>query len=87
MNDVLSGERSQRAVDTDVMADAAVLEAHRRLCGRDEEAVGVGSSQPTGALAPGQREIQGDCPICYDELQASAAQQVRSPRALAADRA
>ena len=72
---VLSGQRSKRLIDNDVVADAAVLEAHKRMCSASHNA-GVGSSA-SGGLAPGQREIAGDCPICYDELQASAAQQVR----------
>lgn len=77
VREVLSGRRSQRVVDSDVLADAAVLEAHKRMSSSREAAAGVGSSGNAGGLAPGQRAIEGDCPICYDELHSSAAQQVR----------
>ena len=68
VNDILSGQRSTRTVDSDVIADAAVLEAHRRLCGASTAAV---ATSDASGLAPGQRAIEGDCPICYDDFTAA----------------
>ncbi|EIE26733.1 hypothetical protein COCSUDRAFT_59250 [Coccomyxa subellipsoidea C-169] len=62
-NEVLSGARSTNRVDG-VMAAAAVCTAYKRA------AVGSAGEEPEAASAPpAGRPIEGDCPICFDDLQ------------------
>ncbi|KAK9801952.1 hypothetical protein WJX73_009971 [Symbiochloris irregularis] len=72
---VLSGQRSTRTVDRGVMASAALVEAHRRMCGTTAPAQPADDSSAPG-LPPGQRPITGDCPVCYDDLDGCSTDQV-----------
>lgn len=69
--EVLSGSRSQRSADMDVHASEAVQRAWRAASGAAPAEVedAAGSQKP-------QRAVDGECAICFDDLQdgASAAQ-------------
>ena len=58
---VVSGQRSTRAADVEVGASQAVREQWRRT--RSGSLVEVIEEKPSG-----QREVAGECPICYDDF-------------------
>ncbi len=61
---MLSGQRSMRAVPGAEPADPRLQEAFRAA---------TAGSRPAAAASPAlpQRPLEGDCPICYDELTVS----------------
>lgn len=61
MPQVLSGKRSTARADG-VMASAAVCAAYRRAAG------GGGDEAEPEAPPPAGRPVEGDCPICFDDL-------------------
>jgi hypothetical protein len=65
---VLSGELSTRA-EEDVLAERSVRDAYRR-------ATEGGNASPSTAGI--QRPIEGDCPVCYDEMKPSTRKEVSS---------
>jgi hypothetical protein len=60
---VLSGSRSTRAEDS-VMANPAVRMAYKRMSGLS----GAEAAAEAASADGGGRPIEGDCPICYDDL-------------------
>ncbi|KAK9848236.1 hypothetical protein WJX84_001782 [Apatococcus fuscideae] len=61
---VLGGERSTR-MDEAVMAAESVREQYQRMTGKTEAGA---AADAAGAKA--RRAIEGDCPICFEDLQA-----------------
>ncbi|KAK9823335.1 hypothetical protein WJX72_002022 [[Myrmecia] bisecta] len=65
IEEILGGTRSTRADETAIAQES--LRAHyRRMSGQGPSTDDGGE----GEQQPGQRAVEGDCPICYDELKA-----------------
>lgn len=62
MPQVLNGSRSTRT-EEGVLASAAVRMAYKRMCGSSNEEATVEAAAPVSG-----RPVEGDCPICYDDL-------------------
>ena len=58
---VFSGSRSTRT-EEEVIAHSALQQEWRRLQG--DSSAGAAAAEPTEASKP----VEGDCPICYDEM-------------------
>lgn len=65
VEEVLSGAHSQ-GVDAGVIAEEDVLRAYRTATG---QAAGDGAA--AGSSVNVRKPVEGDCPICFSELQVS----------------
>lgn len=64
---MLSGQLSTRA-EEDVLAERSVRDAYRRA---------TEGGTISDSMAGKQRPIEGDCPVCYDEMKPSTSKKVR----------
>ncbi|KAK9841932.1 hypothetical protein WJX84_004500 [Apatococcus fuscideae] len=63
---VLAGERSTR-MDEAVMAAESVRQQYQRMTGKTEAGAAADAARDEG-----RRAVEGDCPICFEDLQAAA---------------
>lgn len=66
MEEILSGQHSQ-GVDAGVVAEEGVLRAYRAATG---EAAADGAAA-AGSSVNKRKSVEGDCPICFNELKVS----------------
>lgn len=65
VNAVLGGQKSVGGAGPSVLASEAVQEQYRRM-----SAGGSGEAGPSGSGL--RKPVEGDCPICFEPLEASA---------------
>ena len=74
LHQVLSGARSTRT-EEGVMANSALCAAYRGMSGSPGEGDAAQAPVPDNG-----RPVEGDCPICYDDMEAGGTTaQVRGP--------
>jgi hypothetical protein len=67
VEEILSGAHSQ-GVDAGVVAEEGVLRAYRAATGQAAEDGGAAA----GSSVNNRKPVEGDCPICFNELQVCA---------------
>jgi hypothetical protein len=65
VEEILSGAHSQ-GVDAGVIAEEGVLRAYRAASG---QAAADGGAAAAGSSVDARKPVEGDCPICFNELQ------------------
>lgn len=65
VEEVLSGAHSQ-GVDAGVIAEEGVLRAYMAASG---QAAADGGAAAAGSSVDARKPVEGDCPICFNELQ------------------
>jgi hypothetical protein len=66
VEEILSGAHSQ-GVDAGVVAEEGVLSAYRAATGQ-----AAASSAAAGSSVNNRKPVEGDCPICFGELEVGA---------------